>query len=78
MPAAEKIRRESHVNKSYVPFFTPMAVGSWRAIAEILSANGMAQDKGGYYLLNIGKLIEAVAAGKRWKDLQNSARLRRE
>src|SRR5215813_2537164 len=23
MPAAEKIRREAHVNKSHVPFFTP-------------------------------------------------------
>src|SRR5215471_12029460 len=73
MPAAEKIRREARVNKSHIPFFTPMAVGSWRAIADILSANGMAQNQGGYYLLNIGKLIEAVTAGKRWKDLQHSA-----
>jgi len=73
MPAAEKIRRESHVTKSHVPFFTPMAVASWRAIAEILSANGMARDQGSYYLLDMGKLLEAMAAGKRWKDLQNNA-----
>src|SRR5262245_7861641 len=28
MPAAEKIRRESRVSKSHVPFFTPMAIAS--------------------------------------------------
>lgn len=44
MPAAEKIRRESRVSKAHVPFFTPMAIASWRAIAEILNANGMAQE----------------------------------
>src|SRR5262249_33767444 len=72
MPAAEKIRREAHVNKSHVPFFTPMAVASLRAIAQILHANGMAQAQGSYYLLDMGKLLDAMAAGKRWRDLPNS------
>src|SRR5215471_5864487 len=73
MPAAEKIRRESRVNKSHVPFFTPMAIASWRVIAEILNANGMTQAHGSYYFLDMGKLLEAMAAGKRWIDLQNNS-----
>src|SRR5215470_2738088 len=44
MPAAEKIRRESKTTKMHVPFFTPMAVASWRTIADLLRANDMAED----------------------------------
>lgn len=73
VPAAEKIRREAGVNRSYEPFFTPMVVASWQPIAEILVANGMATSQNGYYTLDMGKLLQAISEGKRWSDLTANA-----
>ena len=73
MPAAEKIRRESKATKMHTPFFTPMAVASWRTIAEILKANDMVEDKGGYYTLDMRKFMSLMTEGKRWKDLQGNS-----
>jgi hypothetical protein len=72
IPAAEKIRREHRINPAYVPFFTPMAIASWRTIAEILQANGMAEEKGGYYTLDMGRLLDIMAADTRWKELPHN------
>ena len=41
VPAAEKIRREQRVSKSFQVFFTPMTVASWQSIAGILETNGV-------------------------------------
>jgi hypothetical protein len=72
VPAAEKMRREQHGSTSYDIFFTPMAVASWAPIAQILEANGIAQDQGGYYTLDIAKLLEAIKEGRRWNGLEGS------
>jgi len=72
IPAAEKIRREQNISKSYDVFYSPMVIASWKPIAEILVANGVAQDQGGYYTLDFDKYMELVAAGTRWKDLQGN------
>ena len=72
IPAAEKIRREQNISKSYDVFYSPMVIASWEPIAEILVANGVAQDQGGYYTLDLTKYMELVAAGTRWRDLQNN------
>jgi hypothetical protein len=72
VPAAEKIRRESMVSKSYDVFFTPMAVASWEPIVDILEANGVAQVKDGYGTLNLEGFLNLVKDGKRWKDLTGS------
>jgi len=69
VPAAEKMRREQSGSKSYDVFFTPMAIASWRPIAQLLEANGIAQDQGGYYTLDIARLLEVIEEGKRWSEL---------
>jgi hypothetical protein len=74
VPAAEKIRLERGISKSYSTFFTPMVVASWKPIASILEANGIAQNQGPFYILDMERFLELVADGKRWKDLvENSA-----
>lgn len=73
VPAAEKIRREQKISKSYNPFFTPMAIASWKPIADILVANGVATKEAGYYLLNMKSLLALIAQGKRWSDLKDNA-----
>jgi hypothetical protein len=73
VPAAEKIRREQKISKSYNVFFTPMAIASWKSIADILVANGVATKQAGYYLLNMKGLLDLIAQGKRWSDLKDNA-----
>ena len=72
VPAAEKIRRERSTNAVYTPFFTPMVVASWRALAEALAANGAAQFQGGYYLLDMTQLLNMVANETRWNELSDN------
>jgi len=74
VPAAEKIRREHASAKSYDPFFTPMAIASWKPIAQLLVDNGIAQDHGGYYTLDIAAYLQLVSEGKRWSELQNNSK----
>ncbi|HVN56446.1 MAG TPA: hypothetical protein VMT46_19120 [Anaerolineaceae bacterium] len=73
VPAAAKIRQDHKSAKAYDTFFTPIAVASWKPIADILVANGMATKQNGYYTLDMQKYLEAVQTNKRWSDLsQNS------
>jgi hypothetical protein len=74
VPAAEKIRREKGVSRSFDVFFTPMTLASWRPIALILEANGVAEDKGAYFTLNMERFLQLMVDGRRWIDLaENSA-----
>jgi hypothetical protein len=72
VPAAERMRREQAGSKSYDVFFTPMAVASWRPIAQLLVANGIAQDRGGTYALDVARLLEVIQEEVRWSDLENN------
>ncbi len=72
VPAAEKMRREQEGSKSYDVFFTPMAVASWKPIAQLLEANDIARDEGGYYTLDMARLLEAIEEGKRWGELEDN------
>jgi hypothetical protein len=67
------MRREQSGSKSYDIFFTPMTIASWEPIAQILAANGVAQDHAGYYSLDIEAYLALVASGQRWSDLERNA-----
>ena len=55
------------------PFYTPMVIASWQPIAKILVANGMAKATGErVYGVDMAKLVEAMLAKKRWKDLKGA------
>ena len=72
VPAAEKIRLARKVNTSYSPFYTPMAIASYRPIADVLVANGVAKDQGGYYTFDMQAYIRLVANNTRWGQLANN------
>ncbi len=72
VPAATKIREGQKAAKAYDVFFTPMAIASWKSIANILEANGVAHNNGGYYTLDMAKYLQFVGENKRWSDLQNN------
>jgi hypothetical protein len=72
-PSAEKIKREAGISKSYEIFFSPMAVASWKLIADILEANGIvSKHEGVYFIIDMTRLLEFVVAEKRWSDLAKS------
>ena len=69
-PAAKKLMQSRHIHESFSPFFTPMAVASWKPIAGILIANNFVRKVGDdYYIVDMKRLIDAMAANKRWTDL---------
>ena len=74
VPAAEKMRREQSISKHYNPFFTPMAIASWKPIAQLLEANSIAHDQGGYYTLDMERYLQLVKDDRRWIDLENNTR----
>ncbi|HVP22129.1 MAG TPA: hypothetical protein VMS73_09745 [Anaerolineaceae bacterium] len=73
VPAATKLRQDHKSAKTYDEFFTPMAIASWKSIASILEANGLAKNQGGYYTLDMAAYLQMVTDNKRWTDLKNNA-----
>ena len=71
-PAAEKIQRETGASKSVTPFFTPMAIASWKPIADLFVQQGIARDEGGYFTIDMNALLPLLQAQARWKDIPNN------
>lgn len=69
VPAAQKIQQEAGVSKSFNPFFTPMAIASWKPIADLFVQQGIATDAGGYYLLDMEKFLSLIQNQVRWNEL---------
>lgn len=73
-PAAQQLRSLSKASNVYTPFYTPIVFASWRPIAEILVANGMAAKQGdSYFIVDMPGLMAAVEKGTRWKELKSSS-----
>jgi len=69
-PAAEKIKRETKASTVYAPFYSPMAIATFKPIVTVLEAAGIAsQDASGTWHLDMKAYLKAVAEGKRWSDL---------
>lgn len=72
-PAAVELRLKAHAAAVFNPFYTPMVLASWRPIAEILVANGIAtRDGEASYVVNMPALLELAQKGVRWRDLKSS------
>lgn len=73
-PAAEKIKRETKASTVYAPFYSPMAIATFKPIVELLKSAGMAsQDSAGTWHLDMKAYLAAVAAGTRWNQLPGAA-----
>ena len=72
-PAAAQLRAAAKAGTVFNPFYTPMVLASWRPIADILVASGIAQRQGDiYYVVDLPALMDLVEKGKRWRDLKGS------
>src|SRR5271166_3370811 len=73
VPGATKIMQVTGVKKSSSPFFTPMAIASWKPIADVLIANGIVSKHNNYYyVVDMRRLLDAIAEDKRWRDLAHN------
>ena len=67
IPAAERIRRERKITAFYQPFYTPMAVGTFKPIARLLAKAGVASPLAdGYWRLDMGRYLDLVGKKTRW------------
>jgi hypothetical protein len=70
IPAAERIRRQRKVTAFYQPFHTPMAVATFKPIAELLRKAGLARPlAGGYWRFDMKRYLDLVGRQTRWKEL---------
>ena len=73
-PAATQLNQQVKAARVFTPFFTPMVLASWRPIADILVANGIAAREGDiFYVVDLPRLMTLMAQGTRWRDLKQSA-----
>jgi hypothetical protein len=68
-PAAEKIKQVVKAPKTYVPFFTPMAIGSYKPVVDLLAQSGVAIDNGGWWSFDMEAYLNLTATNTRWADL---------
>src|SRR4029077_3469540 len=64
VPAATKIKTDHKAKATYSPFYTPMAIASFKPIADLLIQAGVVKLQGGAYLLDVSKYLALVAQNK--------------
>jgi hypothetical protein len=72
-PAAQQLKATAKAADVYTPFYTPIVLASWRPIAEILVANGIARKEGDvYFVTDMPALLAFADKGTRWRELKHS------
>lgn len=71
-PAGIKIQQDHHAKATYVPFFTPMAIASFKSIAGLLKTAGVVTTANGVDMFDVKAFLALVAQNKRWTDIPNN------
>lgn len=72
-PAADKLQQETGAKTTHAPFYSPMAVASFRTIAELLEGEGIAKRADdGTWTLDMHEYLALVADDTRWEDLKGA------
>lgn len=71
--ATAKIKADHTTTASHDVFYSPMVIATRQPILEILIANGIAQDEGGWYSFDLAKYLELLEEGTRWSQLKESS-----
>lgn len=69
VPAAQKIKTDHKAKAIYQPFYTPMAIATFKPIVQLLITEGIAKDNGSYISFDMGVFLADVAKNKRWTDI---------
>lgn len=68
-PAAQKIVTDHAGSKAVIPFYTPMAIATWKPIVDLLVQAGVAHVSGDLTTLDVDAYMKLVDKNTRWKDL---------
>jgi len=71
-PAGIKIQKDRKAKAIYQPFYTPMAIASFKVIDDLLKSQGVVTTVSGVDMLDMQKFLALVAANKRWTDIPNN------
>jgi hypothetical protein len=72
VPAAEKIKADHKAKAVYSPFYTPMAIATFKPIAQLLVNAKVATDTGSYISFDMKAYLDLVKRNVRWSDLANN------
>jgi len=64
-----EIRRDHATSKAFVPFYTPMAIATWKPIVDLLTTAGVVHTTGDVTKLDVSAYMKLVDKNTRWKDL---------
>lgn len=68
--AAQKLETKVGRTTSYSPFYSPMALATWKPILDLLSRIHVAkQDPSGVWTVDVAAYLKVVKAGTRWRDI---------
>jgi hypothetical protein len=71
-PQGVKIKTDRKAATLYQPFYTPMVVATFKPVADLLVAAGVAANQGSYYTIDVAAYEALVAQNKRWSELPNN------
>jgi hypothetical protein len=66
LPSAEKIQRTRQIQRTWSPFYSPMAIATFNPVAELLQTQGLVSQQNGYLALDVPRYLAAAASGLRW------------
>ncbi|MGW6422197.1 three-helix bundle dimerization domain-containing protein [Nocardia sp. NPDC055053] len=70
-PAAERIQRQRNITAKYTPFSSPIAIATYRPIADLLTASGVIKP-GPVATFDMNRYLELAGTGVQWDDLPDN------
>ncbi|MFD1540972.1 three-helix bundle dimerization domain-containing protein [Nonomuraea guangzhouensis] len=67
-PAGELIQRKRHVSAKYTPFSSPMAIATFKPIADLLTKAGVVK-QGAVLTFNVDRYLELLTTDVKWAQL---------
>lgn len=71
IPAAERIQRQRNITTKYTPFSSPIAIATYRPIADLLTAAGVIKP-GPVSTFDMNRYLELAGTGVQWDDLPDN------
>ncbi|MFD3745502.1 three-helix bundle dimerization domain-containing protein [Nocardia sp. NPDC058633] len=71
IPAAQRIQRQRNITTKYTPFSSPIAIATYRPIADLLTAAGVIEP-GPVATFDMNRYLELAATGVQWDDLPDN------
>jgi hypothetical protein len=70
VPAGQKIRSDHKAKAIYQPFYTPMAIATFKPIVQLLITAKVATDNGTYVSFDVAKFLTLVKNNTRWSEIK--------